>query len=213
MESRSTLLETFVAALDEAFAVAPMEAEAEASVARIFEALRVAGTSGTVQGTRIPVCRHLGNAYSFGRSGSAQLARVTDAFAALEPNLKWAVRPANGPFASENWSTGHANSMIIGQGGLEQRKDVAVGASLLAPDVRYPDHNHGPEEVYLILSPGRFQHGNSGWFEPGVGGTLYNEPNIRHAMASDNAPLLAFWCLWVGSQPPADLGRPVKSSE
>jgi hypothetical protein len=55
-----------------------------------------------------------------------------------------------------------------------------------------------PEEVYLVLSPGRFQHGESGWFEPGIGGTLYNEPNIRHAMVSDGAPLLALWHLWTG---------------
>lgn len=55
-----------------------------------------------------------------------------------------------------------------------------------------------PEEVYLVLSPGRFQHGSSSWFEPGLGGTLYNEPNIKHAMASGDAPLLAIWCLWTG---------------
>jgi hypothetical protein len=52
--------------------------------------------------------------------------------------------------------------------------------------------------VYLVLSPGRFQHGTSGWFEPGVGGTLYNTPNIKHAMASDEAPLFALWLLWGG---------------
>ena len=88
--------------------------------------------------------------------------------------------------------------MIVGPGGLESRNDVHIGVSLLAPNVRYPDHNHAPEEVYLVLSPGRFQHGEFGWFEPGIGGTLYNEPNIRHAMASDEAPLFALWLLWTG---------------
>jgi hypothetical protein len=71
--------------------------------------------------------------------------------------------------------------------------------SLLAPNVRYPDHSHSPEEVYLVLSPGRFRHGESGWFEPGVGATLYNEPNILHAMSSEDVPLLAFWYLWTGA--------------
>lgn len=68
--------------------------------------------------------------------------------------------------------------------------------SLMARQVRYPDHTHAPEEVHLVLSPGRFQHGAPGWFEPGIGGTLYNEPGILRAMASDAAPLFAVWLLW-----------------
>jgi hypothetical protein len=127
------------------------------------------------------------------------VARVANAFAALEPSLLWARRAASGPFASDNWLEGHANTTVAGPKSLEDRYDLSIGASLLAPHVRYPDHNHGPEEVYLVLSPGRFQHGDSGWFEPGIGGTLYNKPNIRHAMASDDAPLLALWCLWIGT--------------
>jgi len=106
------------------------------------------------------------------------------------------VRSSGGPFASANWPEGHANSTIVGpERGLECRDDVAIGVSLLAPLVRYPDHQHAPEEVYLLLTPGRFQHGGSDWFEPGIGGTLHNEPNIRHAMVSQDAPLLAIWCL------------------
>ena len=79
---------------------------------------------------------------------------------------------------------------------MEVRHDLHIGVSLLAPEVRYPDHNHAPEEVYLVLSPGQFQHGESGWFEPGIGGTLYNEPDTRHAMRSNDVPLLAIWLLW-----------------
>ena len=41
----------------------------------------------------------------------------------------------------------------------------------------------------------RFQHGDSGWFEPGIGGSFYNTPNIKHAMASGEKPLFAIWCL------------------
>lgn len=198
MEDRPKLLQAFLAALDEAFVAAPMQSRSKAAVARIFEALRVAAAPGTREAARLPVCRHLEDAYSSGRGTSAPIGRLTDAFAALEPLLSWQVRPTGGPHASENWPTGHANATIVGPRGLEERSDLAIGASLLAPHVRYPDHSHGPEEVYILLSPGRFQHGDSDWFEPGVGGTLYNEPNIRHAMASDNGPLLALWCQWVG---------------
>jgi hypothetical protein len=85
--------------------------------------------------------------------------------------------------------------MIVGPNGHEPREDVWVGVSLLAPEVRYPDHHHAPEEVYLVLSRGRFRQGDADWFEPGIGGSLYNMPNIRHAMASGSAPLFAIWCL------------------
>jgi hypothetical protein len=77
-----------------------------------------------------------------------------------------------------------------------RRNDLAIGVSLLARTSAIRDHNHGPE-VYILLSPGRFQHGTSGWFEPGIGGTLYNEPSIGYAMASDAVLLLALWCLWI----------------
>jgi hypothetical protein len=79
--------------------------------------------------------------------------------------------------------------------GHEPRDDVWVGASLLAPDVRYPDHHHAPEEVYLALSRGKFRHGEDEWFEPGIGGIFHNIPNIKHAMASVATPFFAIWCL------------------
>ena len=85
--------------------------------------------------------------------------------------------------------------MIVGPDGYESRDDVWVGASLLAPDVRYPDHHHAPEEVYLVLSQGRFRQSEDEWFEPGIGGSFYNTPNLRHAMASGSTPLFAIWCL------------------
>lgn len=198
MPSRDPLLQEFLTSLAEALPAHAIGPEATAAIGRIHDALRTPRARGPVAPRRLPVCRYLGEAVATARAGSAPLARVADAFAALEPSLAWAPRAAGGPFASESWPEGHANATIVGPKGLEDRGDLAIGASLLAPHVRYPDHDHAPEEVYLVLSPGRFQHGESGWFEPGIGGTLYNRPNIRHAMASDRAPLLAIWCLWIG---------------
>ena len=164
--------------------------EATAAIDRIYGALRTPRPAGSGAPRRLPVCRYLTEAVATARAGSAPVARVADAFAALEPSLAWAPRAAGGPSPA---TTGRRDTRTprSSAGGLEDRSDLAIGASLLAPHVRYPDHNHGPEEVYLVLSPGRFQHGASGWFEPGIGGTLHNEPNVKHAMASDDAPLLA----------------------
>lgn len=198
MSSRDPLLQDFLTSLAAAFDARAIGSEAGATIKKLQSALQAPCPAGADAPRRRPVCGHLAEALAIARSGSVPVARVADTFAALEPSLAWAPRHAGGPFASDNWPEGHANATVVGPGGLEDRNDLAIGASLLAPRVRYPDHNHGPEEVYLVLSPGRFRHGDSGWFEPGIGGTLYNEPNIRHAMASDEAPLLALWCLWIG---------------
>lgn len=198
MPSRTPLLQDFLTSLAEAFRVSAIGVEASAAIDKIYRALQVPGPAGAGAPQRRAVCGHLTEALATARSGPAPVARVADAFAALEPSLAWKPRAAGGPFASDNWPEGHANATIVGPGGLEDRKDLSIGASLLAPRVRYPDHRHAPEEVYLVLSPGRFRHGDSDWFEPGIGGTLHNEPNIKHAMASDDAPLLALWCLWNG---------------
>lgn len=199
MTIRDPAVQTFLSSVHDALVARGLGPEGSPAIDRIFGALTVPGTPGSGRSQRLPVCGdHLPEAFEAARQHSPAIARIVDAFAAIEPALFWAPRNAGGPHASANWPDGHANAMIVGPGGLESRGDVYIGISLLAPHVRYPDHNHGPEEVYLVLSPGRFQHGESLWFAPGIGGTLYNEPNIRHAMASDDAPLFALWFLWTG---------------
>ena len=198
MPDRDPLLQEFLTSLAEAFRARALGSEATAALDRIYDALQTPCSEGSAAARRLPVCSYLTEAIATARAGSPPVARVADAFAALEPSLAWAPRVASGPFASDNWPEGHANATIVGLRGLEDRSDLSIGASLLAPHVRYPDHQHAPEEVYLVLSPARFRHGESGWFEPGIGGTLYNRPNIEHAMASDDSPLLAIWCLWIG---------------
>jgi Dimethlysulfonioproprionate lyase len=118
---------------------------------------------------------------------------------AIEPSLEWRRRASFDETASANFVDGHANAMILGPAGLEHRNDVWIGASLIAPFVRYTDHAHAPEETYLVLSEGDFRQGDAEWFTPGVGGSFYNPPWIKHAMRSGAAPLFAFWALCVNS--------------
>lgn len=172
--------------------------EAGASLDRIAAALDTPAPRRKRPGSRLPVCAHLDAALGV-ETGSADLAALLEAFRAVEPDLEWARRAAWDETASANFPDGHANTMILGPAGLENRTDVWVGVSLLAPSVRYTDHAHAPEETYLVLSEGEFQHGDSGWFSPGIGGSFYNPPLIRHAMRSGEAPLFAFWALWVAS--------------
>lgn len=202
MPPRRPALQEFLTSVAAIFDASVLGPDAAGAVGKIHGALQVPGRAATADAARLPVCRHLAAALATTRAASPSLARVADAFTALEPALRWWPRAGGGPFASDNWPDNHANATIVGPGGLEQRDDLVIGVSLMAPQVRYPDHDHSPEEVYLVLSPGRFRHGGSDWFEPGIGGTFYNTPNIVHAMASDDAPLLALWYLWNGRPEP-----------
>ena len=165
-------------------------------------AQRISGALGASVGRIVPseaeapsACRYLGDALDRARE-VAPIASLAAAFSDLAPELAWRRRPgaeAHGKAFRE----GHANALIVGSGGLEQRSDVLVGASLVAPGVRYIDHHHPPEEIYIVMSEGEWYREGKGWYVPGAGGTVYHPPGVVHAMRAGSAPLLAVWMLWV----------------
>ena len=193
--SRDAALQTFADAALAAYRAHLPGPEAAASLERIAAALAPPAPRRAHGGGRLPVCDHLGAALAV-ETEDAALRALIAAFRAIEPDLEWTRRASYDETASANFPDGHGNAMILGPAGLENRGDVWLGVSLLAPHVRYTDHAHAPEETYLVLSEGEFQHGGSDWFSPGIGGSFYNPPWIRHAMRSGPAPLLAFWALW-----------------
>jgi quercetin dioxygenase-like cupin family protein len=165
---------------------------------RIFTALQVPSPeSGSPASGRLPVCRYLDSALDHAREHRPTGA-LADAFGTIEPKLSWSVR-AGAEREGPQFVNGHANADIVGLEGIEIRRDVRIGVSLMAPHVRYPDHRHPPEEVYLVLSGGEWRQGDGPWHEPGIGGLVYNPPNIVHAMRSTDRPLLALWFLWIGA--------------
>lgn len=120
-----------------------------------------------------------------------------DALARIEPLLAWQRRGTAKP-GDEPFYSGHANATVVGRGGLEERGDLLIGVSLVAPGVVYPDHHHPPEEVYVSLAAGQWRNADTPWTDPGQGGLFYNPPGIVHAMRTGSDPLLAVWCLWAG---------------
>lgn len=199
MIPRSEALQSFVDAASVAFEELAQNPQSQRTVRQVFSALKQPATQRSAAGSRLPVCTHLHTALAV-EMPHPSLRLLLEHFAALEPSLQWTRRPTfDAATASENFVDGHANTMIIGPGGMEDRRDVWLGVSLLAPEVRYPDHNHAPEEVYLVLSQGEFRQEEGAWFTPGVGGSFYNRPLIKHAMRSLQTPLLAFWVLQTAS--------------
>ena len=193
---RSESLQTFLDAAHCAFAAHVHDPNGATSIQRIFAALKTPGAQSGSPGARIPACIHLAQAADVQNFSDPALVRLIQAFNMLEPLLTWRARAGDCTNAGPSFADNHANTYIVGPGGAERRSDVWIGASLVAPHIRYPDHDHPPEETYLVLSPGEFMQGAGNWHTPGVGGTLYNPPGILHAMQSGAAPLFAFWALW-----------------
>ena len=150
------------------------------------------GPPGTAAAEQLPVCQWLDPALEIAAQGPrAGLAR---AFKAIAPGLVWRRRASADPADAAFWN-GHANAMILGPGGLEDRKDIWIGATVMAPGTTYADHDHPPEEVYLSLVPGEWWNAEMDWTDPGQQGAIYNPPGIRHRMRAGDGPFLALWYL------------------
>ncbi|MEP7456102.1 dimethylsulfonioproprionate lyase family protein [Phyllobacterium sp. SB3] len=194
MMERTEALQLFLDATFVAFDRFAKDLRSRDSILRIFALLEVAGARGTRSGKRLPVCtRYLDDALAV-ETEHTVLRSVVTRFRAIEPSLHWNWRSTYDNSASKNFLMGHANAMIAGPDGVEDRGDLWLGVSLLAPHVRYPDHDHAPEETYLALSEGEFMQEEI-WFSPGIGGSFYNPAGIKHAMRSGDKPLFTLWAL------------------
>jgi hypothetical protein len=189
--NRPPQLQSFLDHTEAAILAAAKEGSSSRRAAlTVFDRCRAGcGTEGNVVPQTLPVCEKLGAALAEGRP-----VPVAAVFGELSPRLSWYRRASANPQDARFWD-GHANTVIFGQGGLEERRDVWIGATLMDGGVTYVDHDHPPEEVYLALSPGEWWNAEMDWTEPGPGGLIYNPPGIRHAMRSGPLPFLALWFL------------------
>lgn len=193
MTARAADLQRFLDCLQAALKGGAPEGSGAAGAAdEAFKRLATPGAAGTPDRKTQPACAALADAYA--EAETAPAAELAAAFRAIEPNLAWHVRLDRGS-PDADFASAHANAVIVGDGGLEARSDVRIGASLLAPETDYPDHRHPPEEVYVALTGGSWRQELGPWVEPGAGGTFHNTPNILHGMRSGPRPLLAIWTL------------------
>lgn len=195
MSARNPALQNFLNSAEAAFRThASCEASLD-SINRSFSALETPVHGPKTPANRLDVCDQWLERALRQETLPNELRVLAETFSAIEPLIHWRPRAGDMPNASTNFAEGHANAIIVGPGGIEARTDVWLGASLLAPLVRYPDHTHPPEETYLVMTQGEFRQDDGPWFAPGIGGSFYNRPGIRHAMRSGETPLFAFWLL------------------
>lgn len=157
MEQRPAAFEDLIEKAKAAYQEHATDARSRESVSRIFRAIENSRGKLNPANPKLPVCDYLPEAAS-SATRRKSLQDLVDAFVAFEPHLGWRRRPTcDAKTASDNFLDGHGNCMIIGPGGYEDRSNLGLGVSLLAPDVRYPDHDHPAEETYLVVPPRRRQ--------------------------------------------------------
>ncbi len=193
--TRSAELQSLLDESRDAFALSCGGA-ARSLVDRIFARLEKPAPRADATPARLPACAQLAPALALTRQAGAAMARVAASFAALEPALTWRRSPRTAGLGAA-FENGYASAIVVGADGLERRDDVRIGISLMAPELRYPDHDHPPEEIYLVLSGGEWRQADGAWIAPGRGGIVHNPPHIVHAMRSTDAPLLAIWFLLI----------------
>lgn len=196
MYTRPRALQDFIDLAQRLFDSESLPSPARELSRKVFARMGAEIDNGKRSGDRYPVCDYLDLALAPHLEKDSTCGAAARGIKALEPYVGWQ-RRTSGANGSDDYIERHANGMIVGPGGMESRYDIQLGFSLLAPHTRYPDHHHMPEEAYVLLTPGQFKQADGDWFDPGIGGGLYNESNILHAMRSDDEPLLVMWCLLV----------------
>ncbi|MBO88490.1 MAG: transcriptional regulator [Rickettsiales bacterium] len=196
---RSQQLQKFLKATQNAFSASGAKMDALVVADKIFSiADAKSGVAAKPDAVELPACKYLGVALESAKAEGGPIANLALALEGIAPHLKWGLRP-NGENDDATFKACHANAVVVGKDGLEERYDIRIGMSLLAPETRYPDHRHPPEEIYTVLTPGEWKQGTDGKFKsPGIGGFVHNVPNIVHGMRSKDVPLLAVWSLWMG---------------
>ncbi|WP_113408068.1 dimethylsulfonioproprionate lyase family protein [Hyphomicrobiales bacterium] len=87
---------------------------------------------------------------------------------------------------------------LFGTRGHFASEEMAGGFLLLGPGVHYPDHHHEAEEIYIPMTDGSLWSKDAQPFLPRWSGEIIHHPsNIRHAMRTEDQPLVALY-LWRG---------------
>lgn len=194
MQARPKEIQDFIDAARVLFAAEALSEGARALAAEVFSRLDRHGDFRFDKRERFPACEWLDQALEPYLSAQDAFGQVARSIKALEPFIGW-FRRMTVANASDNFLEGHANGMICGPGGIEDRPDLQLGLLVMKPDVRYPDHSHPPEEAYVLMSSGQFRKDRGPWLSPAIGSGIHNAPGAVHAVRSDESPLLTLWCL------------------
>ncbi len=89
-------------------------------------------------------------------------------------------------------------TQIVGPSCRIAREDFRLGLFLLPENIVYPNHQHSPDEVYIVLAGSGEWSLNRGTFENKTVGNIIDIPSMTiHAMRTSATPALMLWS-WTG---------------
>lgn len=143
-------------------------------------------------GDDFPVLAHLDAALRLAMTG--EMALLTESLVAARDAIRWSQNAGyDEATVGRELLDNYAYACLSGPDCLQPCEAPLSGYILLGPNFEYPDHNHAPREVYLVLTPGAHWRLDSGdWFEVAPGDLIVHEPWQVHATRTGEQPFLAF---------------------
>lgn len=140
-------------------------------------------------------------------SSAAALAHLAPALQGMNGPLADAMRAAGDRIAwfesqssevARHMGGRNAMSQVVGPDSAHVSHDVRFGTFLIAPDTCYPRHAHSADELYIVVGGrGRWWIGDTPYRAYGPGEVVHVTPWQKHAIRTDDAPLLTLWA-WMG---------------
>ena len=124
--------------------------------------------------------------------------RLADALLPVADQIAWRKRDSGGENDADLavFTERYTSCCIIGEGGLLSSDKVSAGFSLQGRDAYYPPHAHTAEESYWIIGgEGDWKVDTNPWFAVKPGDAVYHKSGARHAMQTNEQPMLSIW-LW-----------------
>ena len=98
-------------------------------------------------------------------------------------------------------------TQIVGPSCRIAREDFRLGLFLLPENIVYPNHQHSPDEVYIVLAGSGEWSLNRGTFDNKTAGNIIDIPSMTiHAMRTSTTPALMLWS-WTGDDISSDSYR------
>lgn len=123
---------------------------------------------------------------------------VAESLLAVKNQINWRASPTDRDDEPDvaAFSRNYTATCVIGTGGLIPSDKVSAGFSLQGRDTYYPPHAHHAEESYWIIGGnGDWKVGTEPWFAVEPGDSIHHGSGARHAMQTNEQPLLSVW-LW-----------------
>jgi len=99
----------------------------------------------------------------------------------------------------DHFMKNYATGLLTGSGAPFACQAPPSGFLLLGPNIEYPAHSHLAKEVYLVLTPGaEWSLDGENWFSVAPGEVIYHSSSQRHAIRTQETPMLAF-AAWLES--------------